>query len=80
MNQNIPKYLTGQTVLSGDLIKYSGEDGVVDFVITNQSPDWDSYWNELGQGIMLKVPSFGSVYVPFEDEELEFVSRNENNN
>lgn len=53
---------------------------MVDFVIIDQSPDWNSYWNKLGQGVMLKVPSFGSVYVPFEDEGLEFVSRNDDNN
>jgi hypothetical protein len=80
MSQNIPRYSTGQSIHSGDLIKFSGEDGIVDFVITDQSPGWDSYWKELGQGIMLKVPSFGTVYVSFDDENLEFLSRSDNDN
>jgi hypothetical protein len=75
MNDKTPKYATGQIILCGDLIKYDGENGEVDFIITNDSPDWLSYWNELGEGVMLKVPSFGSVYVPFTDEDLEFISR-----
>jgi len=74
----IPRYLTGQKILKGDRIKYVGEDGIVDFVITDKAADWESYWNKLGQGVMLKVPSFGRVYVPFDDEDLEFASRNEN--
>jgi hypothetical protein len=70
-----PKYLSGELILSGDQIKYDGEDGEVEFTITKESSDWDSYWDKLGEGVMLKVPSFGSVYVPFHDEDLEFVSR-----
>lgn len=62
-------------ILKGDQIKYDGENGEVDYTITEDSPDWDSYWDDLGVGVMLKVPSFGLVYVPFEDEHLEFVSR-----
>jgi hypothetical protein len=70
-----PKYLTGEIILSGDRIKYDGEMGEVDFTITRESNDWDTYWNQLGEGVMIKVPSFGSVYVPFSDEDLEFISR-----
>lgn len=70
-----PKYSTGEIILSGDRIKYEGEMGEVDFTITRESNDWYTYWNELGEGVMLKVPSFGSVYVPFSDEDLEFISR-----
>lgn len=70
-----PKYSTGETIFSGDRIKYNGEMGEVDFIITRKSNDWNTYWKELGEGVMLKVPSFGSVYVPFSDEDLEFISR-----
>jgi hypothetical protein len=76
MSDKSPKYLSGEMILKGDHINYNGESGEVDYTITDESRDWDSYWSELGVGVMLKVPSFGSVYVPFEDEDLEFISRN----
>lgn len=75
MNPIEPKYLTGETILSGDIIEYDGEMGEVDFTITKDSQDWDTYWNKLGEGVMLKVPSFGSVYIPFLDEDLKLISR-----
>ena len=76
MSVKDPKYSSGEIIIRGDRIKYNGENGEVDFIITEESPDWDSYWHNLGEGVMLKVPSFGSVYVPFSDEELDFISRN----
>jgi signal peptidase I len=75
MRAKEPKYSSGEIILRGDRIRYNGENGEVDFIITEESPDWDSYWHDLGEGVMLKVPSFGSVYVPFLDGELEFISR-----
>lgn len=75
MAKTTPKYLSGEKILRGDHIKYDGENGEVEFTITEESPDWDSFWCDLDVGVMLKVPTFGSVYVPFIDEHLEFVSR-----
>ena len=75
MAKTIPKYLSGERILKGDHIKYMGESGEVDFTITEESPDWDSYWCDLDCGVMLKMPSFELVYVPFDDEHLEFISR-----
>jgi hypothetical protein len=75
MAKTVPKYLSGEKILKRDHIKYDGENGEVDFTITEDSPDWDSYWCDLDVGVMLKVPSFGLVYVPFDDEHLKFISR-----
>lgn len=78
MAKKIPKYLSGERILKDDHIKYEGENGEVDFTITEESPDWNSYWSDLDVGVMLKVPSFGLVYFPFDDEHLEFISRKSN--
>lgn len=77
MKSSSPKYSISESIQSGDNIKYAGETGTVDLVITNKAEDWDTYWKELGEGVMLKVPSYKNVYVPFDDEDLEFVSRKE---
>ncbi|MEN8188440.1 MAG: hypothetical protein ABFS19_01240 [Thermodesulfobacteriota bacterium] len=70
-----PIYSSGETILSGDHITFEGESGLVEYVITPDHPQWDSYWKDLGTGVMLSVPSFGSVYVPFDDNGLLFISR-----
>ncbi len=80
MGLNEPKYRSGEKIVAGDNINYSGENGYVDFVVTQEYPNWETYWKDLGQGAMLSVPSFGSVYVPFDDGDLIFISRKSKNN
>ncbi len=75
MSPTIPAYPSGEEIIIGDKIKFSGEEGQVEFVVTANYPNWDTYWKDLGQGVMLAVPSFGSVYAPFNDGDLEFISR-----
>ena len=80
MGLNKPKYRSGEKIVAGDNINYSGENGTVDYVVTKEYPNWETYWKDLGPGAMLSVPSFGSVYVPFDDEDLFFISRVSENN
>ena len=55
-------YVTGQEVRNGDVVRYLGEDGSVDFVVSaptgDPSIDWHLKECPAG-GIMLLVPSFG---------------------
>jgi hypothetical protein len=51
----------------------------VEFVAAPDDPNTDWYVKQYGSGCMLLVPSFGRVFVasPGEDEELEFLERDE---
>jgi len=75
MYQPEAKYLCGEIIQKGDHIKYDEENGIVDFIVTSDNPQWESYWKDLGEGVMLLLPTFGSLYVPTGDKELVFVSR-----
>jgi hypothetical protein len=74
------KYLSGETIEAGDIIRYHGEPGRVEFVVTeevgNSSRDWflDTF---PGGGAMIEAHGFGNVFLGLEnlDEDLEFVSR-----
>jgi hypothetical protein len=70
-----PEYRTGEAIRKGDRVRLAEWDGIVEFIITKQSPGWDDYWSELGEGVMLQGPKFGSLYTHFNDEDLEFVGR-----
>jgi hypothetical protein len=74
MNHLKPQYSTGEIIQPRDCITLDDESGTVEFVVTQDHPEWKSYWKDLGPGVM-PVPSFGSVYVPFDDEDLSFISR-----
>ncbi len=38
--------------------------GVVEFVITSDHEDWETYWRDLEEGAMLLHPDYGRIYVP----------------
>ena len=49
--------------------------GKVDFIVTTESPQWEEYWKDLGEGIMLEGPDFGRIFTKFNDLDVEFVGR-----
>ena len=71
----IPKYKSGETIIIEDNVKYDGDDGIIEDIITEDNPDWGNYWNKLGTGVMVKCPKYGRVFVEFKNEDLVFVSR-----
>jgi len=72
---NKPTYQTGELILPGDEVLIGEWDGTVEFVITSASPDWNSYWKELGEGVMLKGEAFSTLYTRFDDDDLRFIKR-----
>jgi hypothetical protein len=71
-------YQSGDEVRRGDRIRYHGEPGEVEFVVTELTgdPQMDWYVREFsGGGIMIKASGFGNVFLPEADEHLELVSR-----
>ena len=79
MDHEKPKYSSGELILQGDKITFNDEKGFVEFVVTSEHSQWETYWKNLGSGIMLSVPSFGSVFISMDDDELSFVSRKQEN-
>ena len=65
-------YKSGLVIELKDHVIYDGSEGVIELIITADDDDWDSYWHKHGEGIMIKCPKYGRVYVPFDDEELDF--------
>lgn len=77
---NLPLYLSGEEVKSGDQIRFHGEPGEVEFVVTALTGDSSMDWyveEHPGGGVMITAKGFGSVFLPTGaiDERLEFVSR-----
>jgi hypothetical protein len=73
-------YPSGEVINSGDRIRYHGEDGYVDFVVTQDvvQPDLAWYLEQFSSGgIMIVANGFGSVFLALEDldDDLQFVSR-----
>jgi hypothetical protein len=73
-------YVTGEAIQAGDRVRYHGEQGRVDFVVTDSagqaSLDW--YLREFpGGGAMIVAEGFGSVFLTVDDLDdfLEFVAR-----
>ena len=62
-----PTYCTGETIREGDAVRIGEWDGVVESVITRDSPDWVDY---IGEGVMLTGPVFGRIHTKFDDEDL----------
>jgi hypothetical protein len=75
----IPTYTSGEDIRPGDDILYHGERGKVEFVAMSDDPNTDWYVKQYGGGCMIRVRSFGCVFVarPDEDEDLEFLERGE---
>src|SRR4029077_13500044 len=74
------QYLTGETILSGDIVEYHGDRGEVEFVVGGLTgePGNDWHFRTNGPGVMVLEPKhFGRVYInDLEgDEDLVFVSR-----
>jgi hypothetical protein len=71
-------YQSGEEVLAGERIVYAGL-GEVEFVVAEPIGDPAMDWyleHSPGGGFMLKIPaSFGYLFLPSADEDLEFVSR-----
>jgi hypothetical protein len=70
-----PTYVSGQVIQAGDDVRYGGEQGRVEFIAIAGDPATQWYVGQYGEGCMLSAPAFGRVYVAFDDEDLEFVSR-----
>ncbi len=73
----LPVYMYGETILPGYKILFGDWEGRVDFVMTSNWSGWGDYCKELGEGVMLSGKTFGSLYTPFDNEDLVFVSRHE---
>jgi hypothetical protein len=73
------RYATGEEVHLGDVVRYHGELGEIEFVVDGPSldPEIDWFFREIGAGVMIREPKhFGRVYVnELGDGLLEFVSR-----
>ena len=75
-------YMSGDEIKEGDRIRYHGEPGHVDFVVTQPSGDQarDWYLEQFpGGGLMIRAETFGSVFLTIADvdDQLELVSRAE---
>lgn len=70
-----PTYCTGEPIRESDVVRHGKWDGVVESVITSDSPGWAGYWQGKGEGVMLAGPAFGRLYTKFRDEDLVFVRR-----
>jgi len=74
------KYLSGEQIEAGDEIRYHGERGHIEFVVTNATgdPALDWYLEQFpGGGAMIVAESFGNVFLALDDLDdfLEFVGR-----
>lgn len=72
-------YPSGEEIRAGDRIKYHGESGEVEFVVSRPQgdPARDWYLQEFpGGGIMIRAAGFGNVFLTgTREDDLEFVSR-----
>ena len=73
-------YKTGEAVHKGDRIRYHGEPGEVEFIVSGVigDPAMDWYAKQFpGGGIMVTATGFGSVFLGVDDIDgmLEFHSR-----
>ena len=70
-----PTYRTGDPIRQGDVVRIGAWDGVVETIITKESPGWEDYWQEQGEGAMVTGPAFGRLYTSFDDKDLVLVQR-----
>lgn len=73
-------YESGEDIQAGDRIRYHGEQGIVDFVVTHASGDERLDWflqEYPGGGVMIVAAGFGNVFLGVDDlgDFLEYVSR-----
>jgi len=65
MNENIPKYQSGEEIKKGDHVLFHGEPGEIEFVVThrNGDPAMDWFIENEGPGVMVVEPkAFGRAY------------------
>src|SRR3982074_427350 len=76
---SVPAYDSGENIQAGDRIRYHGETGYVDFVVTEETGDASLGWflQQFPGGAMIVAEGFGSVFLGLEDLDdfLEFVAR-----
>ena len=75
-------YPSGDAVKPGDRIRYHGEPGGIEFVITEATdvPSRDWFLGEFpGGGVMLRTAGFGNVFVTDTngEEDLELMARSD---
>jgi hypothetical protein len=68
-------YASGQDIQPGDHVRLDGEEGRVEFVAVAGDAATQWYVEQCGEGCMLLTPNLGRVYVAFDNQDLEFVSR-----
>jgi hypothetical protein len=73
-------YHSGEAIQPGDHIRYDGETGHIDFVVTEKSGDRALDWfleQFPGGGVMVIAEGFGRVFLDLAnlDDQLEFVAR-----
>ena len=74
--ENEPTYLAGDPIREGDLVRVGSWEGVVESIITKNSPGWADYWADCtGEGVMLTGPAFGRLFTRFHDEDFVLVRR-----
>jgi hypothetical protein len=76
------QYCSGEEIRPGDVVRYHGDPGKVEFVVNKLTgdPAMDWHLNTNGPGAMVSESEpkhFGRVYVveTQDDEDLEFVAR-----
>jgi hypothetical protein len=71
------KYRSGDEVRAGDQILYNLVPGKIDFVAVRGDLEHAWYVEQCGEGCMILVAPFGNLFVnaPQDDEDLDFVSR-----
>jgi hypothetical protein len=72
---SIPKYLTGDLILVGDVTRIGPWDATVELVVTQDNTDLK---DAIGVGVMLVGPAFGRLLTKFGDEDLVLVRRDNN--
>jgi hypothetical protein len=73
-----PKYLSGEPIRKGDVVRLAEWDGIVEDIITEGCGDWEDYWRDCtGEGVILVGPAFGRMFTKFHDEDLILVRRQE---
>ncbi len=75
------RYTSGEDAKSGDVVRYHGELGRVEFVVFDRigDPARDWYLDEHGPGLMITAEHFGRVFLAGDDidDTIEFVERAE---
>jgi hypothetical protein len=65
-------YFSGETIKIGDAVRIGAEDGIVEMVITKDSPEV----NYFPEGVMVTGAAFGRKHAKFGEKDLLFICRN----